>query len=65
MSKFNIDLPDEYITKLQETADRLGVSPQDLIRASIEELLNQPDESFKQTLDYVLKKNAELYKRLA
>jgi predicted DNA-binding protein len=65
MSKINIDLPDEYIAKLQETADRLGVSPADLIRASIEELLNQPEELFKQTLDYVMKKNAELYKRLA
>lgn len=32
---------------------------------SIEELLARPEESSERAADYVLKKNAELYRRLA
>ena len=65
MSAISINLPDDEMNKLQETADRLGITPEELVRASIEKLLNQPEESFKRALDYVMKKNTELYKRLA
>ena len=65
MSSITINLPDDSLNKLQEAADRLGVTPEELVRVSIEELLSQPEESFKQAIDYVLKKNAELYRRLA
>jgi len=51
--------------KLQEIASRLGVTPEDLVRISIEELLARPDDAFQQAVDYVLNKNAELYRRLA
>jgi len=50
--------------KLKETATQLQVSPEELVRVSIEELLTRPQESFQRALD-VLKKNAELYRRLA
>ena len=43
----------------------LGVSPEDLVRVSVEELLAQPDDKFEQAVNYVLEKNAELYGRLA
>jgi hypothetical protein len=36
-----------------------------LVRASVEELVASPEEAFQETLDYVLQKNEELYKRLA
>ena len=65
MSTITINLPDEHLSKLQEAAAQLGITPEELVRASIEDLLNQPEESFKQALDYVMKKNAELYRRLA
>jgi len=35
------------------------------VRVSIEELLVRPDEEFEKAADYLLKKNAELYRRLA
>jgi hypothetical protein len=35
------------------------------VRVSIEELLSRPEDAFKQAAGYVLKKNAELYRRLA
>ena len=37
----------------------------DLILLSIEEILARPDEDFRKASDYVLQKNAELYRRLA
>ncbi len=45
--------------------DRLQVAPEELVRVSIEELLARPDEEFRKALEYVLNKNAELYRRLA
>ena len=65
MSSITIDLADEHLLKLREIAGRLGVSVEDLARMSIEGLLAQPEESFEGAADYVLKKNAELYRRLA
>jgi predicted transglutaminase-like cysteine proteinase len=65
MSSITIDLPEEHLSKLREIAGRMGVSVEDLARMSIEELLAQPKEDFGRAADYVLNKNAELYRRLA
>jgi antitoxin FitA len=65
MTSITITLPDDRLRKLKEKATRLRVSPEELVRASVEELLERPEEDFQRALDYVLKKNAELYRRLA
>lgn len=65
MNTITINLPDERFVQLKEAAGRLGVSPEELARASIEDMLMLPDEIFRRTLDNLLKKNAELYQRLA
>jgi predicted transcriptional regulator len=65
MTSITIALPDEIMNKLQELAERHRVTPEDLVRVSVEELLASPQESFEETLDYILNKNQELYKRLA
>jgi predicted transcriptional regulator len=65
MSAITIALSEDRLLKLQEIAARLGVKPEDLVRVSIEELLARPDEEFEKAADYILKKNAELYRRLA
>ena len=65
MSSITINLEDEQVARLGEIASRLGVSVEDLARVSIEELLAAPDEKFEQAADYVLKKNGDLYRRLA
>ena len=41
------------------------MSPEELARAGVEELLARPEETYQRAIDYVLKKNAELYRRLA
>jgi predicted transcriptional regulator len=65
MTTFTITLPDERVKKLQEIAERFRVAPEELVRASLEELLNRPLDDFQIALDRVLAKNADLYKRLA
>jgi predicted transcriptional regulator len=65
MSSITIELSDERLQKLRKLAAELGVAPEELLRASVEGLLNRPDERFKKAAEYVLKKNAELYRRLA
>jgi hypothetical protein len=55
----------EQMRKLQEHAAQLGMAPEELARAGIVALLDGPDAAFRQALDHVLQKNADLYRRLA
>jgi len=65
MDTITIALPDDRLLELKERATRFSISPEELVRVSIEELLTRPDEAFQNAVDYILKKNAELYRRLA
>jgi len=65
MTTITISLSDDRLQKLKEIAAHFSVAPEELVRVSIEELLTRPEEDFLRALDYVLNKNAELYRRLA
>jgi hypothetical protein len=65
MSSITINISEEHLLKLRDIAARLKVSPEDLARMSVEELIAQPEKDFERAADYVLEKNAELYRRLA
>ena len=65
MTTFTITLPDERMKKLQELAEKFRVAPEELVRASLEELLTRPLEDFQKIVERVLAKNTDLYKRLA
>jgi hypothetical protein len=63
--KLSIDLTPAQAERLRQEADRLGLAPEDLARAVIIDLLASTGEDFKAAADRVLKKNEELYRRLA
>ena len=65
MSTLTIALSEDRLQKLEEIARRFQIAPEELVRVSIEELLSLPDDDFRNAFDFVLKKNAELYQRLA
>lgn len=65
MTTFTITLPDERLKKLQDLADHFRVAPEELVRASLEELLSRPLDDFQKIVERVLSKNTELYQRLA
>jgi hypothetical protein len=50
---------------LNQLAKSVGISPEMLLQASIENWLDNSQQDFAQASSYVIKKNAELYKRLA
>ncbi len=65
MSTITITLSDERLLRLKELAKEAKLAPEDLIRDSIEEWLSRPKDDFARAANYVLQKNAELYRRLA
>ena len=65
MSVVTIPLTETQWKKLQEKARRLRVTPEVLLMATLEDLLTRPEEDFQRTVEYVVQKNTELYRRLA
>lgn len=63
--KLTIDLSPAQAERLRSEADRLGLAPEDLARAVIADLLATPGDDFKAAAERVLRKNEELYRRLA
>jgi len=51
--------------KFQEAAERISVSPEQLSILSIEEKHAKFEEGFRRSAEYVLRKNADLYRRLS
>ena len=65
MASITIDLTDSQFQKLQELAREHGVPAETLLHVSIEDWLSSAKSDFTEAAEYVLKKNAELYRRLA
>ena len=63
--KLTIDLSPEQAQRLRDEAERLGLAPEDLASAVIADLLATPGDDFKTAAERVLRKNEELYRRLA
>ena len=63
--KLSIDLSPAQADRLRFEAERLGLTPEDLARAAITDMLATADEDFRAGADRVLRKNEELYRRLA
>jgi hypothetical protein len=63
--KLTIDLSAAQAERLRHEADRLGLAPEDLARAAIVDLLATTGDDFKAAAERVLRKNEELYRRLA
>jgi antitoxin FitA len=65
MKVLGLQLPEPTVSRLQEGAERLNISPEQLSILSIEEKLVQLEDEFHRYAEYVLHKNADLYRRLS
>ena len=65
METVTLNLPEQLAAEVTEAAKKLGVSPEEFIKSGIEEKLSLLDRDFHKAVDRVLRKNKELYKRLA
>ena len=63
--KVTIDLSPAQAERLRQEAERLGLTPEDLARAAVADLLATRDDDFEAAAKRVLQKNQELYRRLA
>jgi len=63
--RISVKLSQDEAESLRQTAQRLGVEPEQLARAVLTDLLGQPREEFQKASELVLRKNKELYRRLA
>lgn len=64
MSSLTFQLPEEKADRLTQAAKEMGVPVEDLLQRITDDFLNR-NESFEAAAKYVLRKNAELYRRLA
>ncbi len=64
MTNITISLSEERLQRLMELANEMNLQPEELARAGLEDWLGQPREDFRKAAQYVLTKNAELYRRL-
>ena len=51
--------------RLTKKAQRVGLDAEQLLAASVDDLIGQPDAEFDEAAQRVLSKNRELYRRLA
>ena len=65
MKSLEVQIEEPTVDRLEAAAEKLGITPEELLRVSVEEKLDRLDESFRAAVDQVITKNAELYKRLA
>ncbi len=63
--KITIDLSPAQAERLRHEAERLGLTPEDLARAALADLLVTREDDFRAAAERVLRKNEELYRRLA
>ncbi|MBX9581642.1 MAG: ribbon-helix-helix protein, CopG family [Gemmataceae bacterium] len=64
MSTLTFQVPDEQAERLTAAAREKGVAVEELLRQLADDFLTRK-QSFEAAAGYVLKKNAELYRRLA
>ncbi|MGD1860978.1 MAG: DNA-binding protein [Leptolyngbyaceae cyanobacterium] len=65
MASITIDLSDSQLQQLQELATAQGIAVDTLVKAGVQDWLNSQQSDFIEASNRVLKKNAELYRRLA
>jgi len=65
MSAITITLSDDRAKKLNELAAASGLTPEELLVRSLLQWLDESKKDFAEAGSYVLRKNAELYRRLA
>lgn len=65
LATLQITLSQNQLQELRAKAERWGIALEDLVRATVLQLLEPEDEESKKARDYILTRDAELMRRLA
>jgi predicted transcriptional regulator len=61
---FEVQVPDELASRIEQAATARGLSVEQLVKISVEEMIER-EADFESATARVLEKNAELYRRLS
>jgi len=65
MATITVEIDDSKAALLSKKAEKFGILPDQFVSASIDDLINQPEQAFEDAMQKVIFKNKKLYKRLA
>jgi hypothetical protein len=65
ITTITIEVRDDRFRELEELAESLETTPEQLVQANLEIMLAKPKEDLQLALSYLLEKNEELYRQLA
>jgi hypothetical protein len=65
MSTITVSITEDSLPQLKELALNFEITPEQLVRLSVEDLLAQSNKTFQRAVDDVLDKNSKIYHRLA
>lgn len=65
MVSITVQIDDTKAAELRRKALLVGLEPEQLLSASVDDLIGRPDADFDAAVSRVLSKNRELYRRLA
>lgn len=65
MTTITLELPDEQAHQLTETARQFNMTVEELVTKSVEDRLSERKKYVSQAITRIIKKNEELYRRLA
>ncbi len=65
MVTITVEIEDSKAAIIREKARKFGLSPDQFLIASIDDIISQPEPEFETVMRKVLHKNKELYKRLS
>ena len=61
MSTITVTVTDDRLSELKEIAAQFGITVEELVQLSVQDLLAQPEATFRRAKDYVLNKNRDLF----
>jgi len=65
VTTLSVQIDDAKAEALRQMAERAGLHPEQLLQASLDDLLSRPAPDFEEAARRVLSKNRDLYRRLA
>lgn len=65
MQTITINIDDDKKIKLQKKAEKFGIKIEDLVKITLDDLLDNNENDLNNTINYIFKKNSDLYNRLA
>jgi len=65
INSLTIQIPDEKLQQLQQLAKEKGITTEEIIETKINEWLTHNSQELSEGSNYVVNKNAQLYKHLA